>query len=95
VLPDLYKFLNVEVKDTPVGEAAEAVRSRLKVPMIVDHAALTKQKIDFETTKVSLPKTNTFYGKILERLLYAAKLKYELRTDEADQPFLWITTLRP
>lgn len=93
-LPDLFKFLNVEIGETPVGEAVEAIRSRLKVPMIVDQNSLARQKIDFATTKVSLPKTNTFYGSILEKLLFQARLKYEVRLDEADQPFLWITTLK-
>jgi hypothetical protein len=91
-LPDLYKFLNVEVKDTPVGEALEAVRGRLNVPLIVDQNSLARQGINLATTKVTLPKTNTFYSAILERLLFQAKLKYELRVDEADQPFLWVTT---
>jgi len=91
-LPDLYKFLNVEVKDTPVGETLEAIRVRLEVPLLVDQNSLARQGVDLKTTKVTLPKMNTFYSSILERLLFQAKLKYELRVDEAGQPFLWITT---
>jgi hypothetical protein len=93
-LPDLFKFLNVEVSDTPLAESMEAIRGRLSVPLIVDQNSLAKQKIDYATVKVTLPKTNTYYAKILERLLFQAKLKYELRVDEADRPFLWITTLK-
>lgn len=93
-LPDLYKFLNVEVKDTPIGDALEAVRGRLNVPLLVDQNSLARQDIDLKTTKVTMPKVNTFYSSILDRLLFQAKLKYELRVDEADQPFLWVTTQR-
>jgi hypothetical protein len=93
-LPDLYKFLNVEVKDTPVGESLEAVRARLNVPLLVDQNSLARQDVDLKTTKVTLPKMNTFYASILERLLFQAKLKYEVRVDEAGQPFLWVTTLK-
>lgn len=93
-LPNLYKFLNVEVKDTPVGETLEAIRVRLEVPLLVDQNSLARQGIDLKTTKVTLPKTNTFYASILERLLFQAKLKYELRVDEAGQPFLWVTALK-
>jgi hypothetical protein len=94
VLPALFKFLNVEVNDTPLAESLEAVRGRLEVPMLVDHNSLARQKVDLATTKVTLPKINTFYSRILDRLLVQAKLKYELRVDEAEHPFLWITTLR-
>lgn len=94
VLPDLFKFLNVEVTDNPLAESMEAIRGRLNVPLIVDQNNLAKQQIDYATVKVSLPKTNTYYSKIMERLLFQAKLKYELRVDEADRPFLWITTLK-
>lgn len=93
-LPDLFKFLNVEVSDTPLAESLEAIRGRLNVPMIVDQNNLAKQQIDLATAKVTLPKTNTYYKSILEKLLFQAKLKFELRVDEADRPFLWITTLK-
>lgn len=93
-LPDLFKFLNVEVADTPLAESLEAIRGRLGVPLVVDQNSLAKQKIDYATAKVSLPKTNTYYAAILEKLLFQCKLKYELRIDEADRPFLWITTLK-
>lgn len=93
-LPDLFKFLNVEVADTPLAESLEAIRGRLGVPLIVDQNSLAKQKIDYSTVKTSLPKTNTYYDAILDKLLFQCKLKYELRIDEADRPFLWITTLK-
>lgn len=93
-LPDLYKFINVEIKETPVAEALEAVRARLEVPLIVDQNSLARHSVDMATAKVTLPKANTFYSSILEKMLFQAKLKYELREDEAGQPFLWVTTLK-
>jgi hypothetical protein len=93
-LPDLFKFLNVEVSDTPLAESMEAIRGRLGVPLLVDQNSLAKQQIDYATAKVTLPKTNTYYASILDKLLFQCKLKYELRVDEADSPFLWITTLK-
>lgn len=93
VLPDLLKFIPVEVNDTPLGEALTAIGGRLKVPLVIDYNALARQRVDLATTKVTLPKMKSFYGKILDRLLFQARLKYELRVDEADQPFLWITGL--
>ena len=94
VLPGLFKFLNVEIADTPLAEALEAIRGRLKVPLLLDHNSLARQKVDLQAIKSTYPKGNTFYGKILDQILFQAKLKYELRLDETDQPFLWVTTIR-
>jgi hypothetical protein len=92
-LPDLFKMLNVEIAATPLNEALPAIQERLKAPVLFDHNSLARQEIDL-ATKVELPKTNTYYDRILDRLLAQAKLKYELRIDEADKPLLWITTIK-
>jgi hypothetical protein len=92
-LPELFKFLNVEIASTPLTEALPAIGSRLKAPILIDHNSLAREGIE-QSTKVDLPKTNTFYDRVLDRILFSAGLKYELRVDEADKPFLWVTTLR-
>lgn len=92
-LPELFKTLNVEISSTPLTEALPAIGERLKAPLLLDHNSLARAEIDL-STKVDLPKTNTYYDRIIDRLLFQAKLKYELRVDEAGQPLLWITTLR-
>ena len=91
-VPELLKFIPVEINDTPLGEALTAIVGRLKVPLVIDYNALARQRVDLATTKVSLPKTKTFYDSILRKLLFKAGLKHELRLDEANQPFLWITS---
>ena len=35
------------------------------------------------------------YSQVLRKILSQAKLRYELRVDDADKPFLWITTVKP
>lgn len=92
-LPDLFKMLNVEIAATPLAEALPAIQERLKTPLLLDHNSLARQEIEL-TTKVDLPKINTYYDRILDRLLAQAKLKYELRVDEAEKPLLWITTIK-
>jgi hypothetical protein len=93
-LPELFKFLNVEIDRTPVADVVEAVRQRVQTSVLYDHLALARHKVD-RTTPVSLPKSHTFYARALSQALATAQLKYELRVDEAGKPFLWITTLRP
>jgi hypothetical protein len=92
-LPELFKFLNVEIASTPLTEALPAIGGRLKAPILIDHNSLAREGIEL-STKVDLPKTNTFYDRVLDRILFSAGLKYELRLDEAEKPFLWVTTIR-
>jgi hypothetical protein len=92
-LPDLFKTLNVEIAPIPLAEALPAIQERLKSPMLLDHNSLARHEIDL-ASKVELPKINTYYDRILDRLLFQAKLKYELRVDEAGKPLLWVTTVK-
>jgi hypothetical protein len=92
-LPELFKFLSVEIEKTPLTETLTAIAGRVKAPLLFDHNALARGQIDLQT-KVTLPKSSTFYARALDRLLIQAKLKYELRVDEADKPLLWITTVK-
>jgi hypothetical protein len=92
-IPDLFKYLNVEITRTSLREAAAAIADRLKTPLLIDHNALAREGVDWNS-RVDLPKTRTYYYDTLDRLLSQAKLKFEIRVDEAGTPFLWITTLR-
>jgi hypothetical protein len=92
-LPELFKFLNVDIDKTPLAEALAAIAGRVKAPLLYDYNALARAGVDLNG-KVSLPKTNTYYIRAMERLLSQQKLKYELRVDEANKPLLWVTTIR-
>jgi hypothetical protein len=96
ILPDLYtKQINVEIEETPVTEAVEALQDRLKIPVLWDHNALALHGIDPAKVEVKLPAKKLTYSLILQRVLSQAKLKKELRVDEGGKPFLWITTIKP
>jgi hypothetical protein len=92
-IPELFKFLTVEIERTPLNEAMAAIGQRVKTPLLVDHNALARENVDL-AKQASFPRASTFYGRALDRLLFQAKLKFEIRIDEADKPFLWITTLK-
>ncbi len=90
--PALFDFLPVEIVDTPLNEALGAIRQRTHVPILFDYNKLAKREVDL-AQKVSLKPTKTFYKKIIDRLLFQAKLRSDLRVDDGDQPFLWVTTI--
>lgn len=93
-LPDLFKFLNVEIADTSVADSVAAIQARLEVPFLYDHNALARERIDPAQVNASLPAGRTYYKRILDRVLFQARLTNEVRVDEAGQPFLWITTVK-
>jgi hypothetical protein len=90
-LPELFKYLNVEIASVPASEAIEAIAGRVKVPVLIDQNSLARADLDLDV-KVDHPRTNTFYARALDRILIPSGLKWELRVDEASKPFLWITT---
>jgi hypothetical protein len=95
VLPKLMEFLPINVQNVPAATAAEAIAKRLSVPAIYDRVGLARHGIDPTKIMVSLPQSKTTYSIALKKLLFQSGLKFEVRTDEAGTPFLWISTIKP
>ena len=95
LVPKLFERLEVEIADTPLQEVLDSVQQRLGVPLLVDHVALARGKIDPSQAQVSYAKPRTYYKRILDETTRQAGLKVEVRVDEAGQTFLWLTTRGP
>jgi hypothetical protein len=95
VLPALFEFHNVNIQGVSAATALEAIGKRLKVPVLIDHNALARHGIDPAKAIVSHPGKRTTYSIALRRVLFQARLKFEIRVDESGQPFLWISTVKP
>jgi hypothetical protein len=89
--PVMMESLNVEIDGYTLAEAIDAIGPRIKIPIYWDHNILAAAHIDPTAFKVSVPKTRTYYKRVLDRVLSQAHLASQLRTDEAGTPFLWIT----
>ena len=94
-LPGLFEFLNVNVENVSAADALAAIAKRLGTPVLVDHNALARHGLDPAKKMVALPRSRTTYSLALKKLLFQAGLKFEVRLDEADKPFLWITSVKP
>lgn len=94
-LAEMFEFLNVEIKETSVAEAIAAIQARVKAPFLFDSAALARHGIDPTAVQADVPEKRMTYSQILGKVLMQARLKYELRVDDADKPFVWITTVKP
>jgi len=96
VLPAAFvEFHNINVESVSATVALQAIAGRLKIPVLIDHNALARWGIDPDKASVSHPRRRTTYSIALRKLLSQAGLKSEFRLDEADNPFLWVTSIKP
>jgi len=95
LLPALYEFRNVQIQGVSAKRATEEIGRRLNVPVLWDHNALARWGIEPDKALVALPQSRTTYSQALRKILFQAQLKFEVRVDEADHPFLWITSVKP
>ena len=91
LVPKLHEFLEVEIDEVPIADVLHSIQGRLEIPFLHDHNGMARKQIDPATTLVSYPAKKTFYSKMIKNVLFQAKLKYEMRVDEAGHPFLWIS----
>jgi hypothetical protein len=91
VAPSLFESLNAEIDGYSLSEALAAIGPRLKLPMLLDRAALKANRIEPTKLQVRLARTRTSYKRVIDRILSQARLGSEVRVDEAGVPFLWIT----
>ena len=94
VLPSLMTQLNVKIKNQPLDKVLQIISSRMKTPILLDHHALARHRIDAETVQVSVPEGRTVYGRILDQILTQCMLKSEVRLDEAGRPFVWVSSVK-
>jgi hypothetical protein len=94
LLPILFEFLNVEIDGVSVGETVESIAGRMGVPVVYDRLALSHFEVDPAEVAASMPAKRTSYSLLLQKVLFQARLKYELRVDDAGNPFVWITTIK-
>lgn len=95
LVPALFEFHNVNVQNVSLSAAVGAIGKRLAAPILIDHSALAHHGIDPEKVVVSLPRSRTTYSLTLRKLLFQARLKFDVRRDDAGNPLLWITSIKP
>jgi hypothetical protein len=92
-LPKSFDWVTVELEDVTAAEVLDAVRDRLKIPFLLDHNALAIARIDPAKVKYDHPSKRTYYYRVLNQVLFKARLQSEIRLDERGKPFLWISTI--
>ncbi len=94
VLPALFEFHNINIQSVTADKAMAAIAKQLDTPILLDHNALARHGIDPSTIAVNHPRKRTTYSIALRKVLFQARLKSELRLDEAGRAFFWVTTVK-
>ena len=94
-MPGLYESHNINVQNVSAATALDAIGRRLESRCSTTARRWPSPKIDPGKAMVSFPQKRATYSMALRSMLFCAKLKFEVRYDDANSPFLWITTNRP
>jgi hypothetical protein len=95
VAPAMYRFTTVEISGYTLAQALEALAPHLGVPVMFDEFTLSQLQIDFSKIEVKFPNRKTYVRRALDSVLAQGRVTGELRTDEGDRPFYWITRFGP
>jgi hypothetical protein len=94
LVPALFDTADVELDKVELSRVLAAVGEYIAVPILLDTAGLADEKLDPALLKISLPAKRTMYEILLRKVLVPQKLAHEVRVDEAQHPFVWISTAR-
>lgn len=90
--PDYFKQTNAEITDYALVDALAAIQQRIELPMVFDYNNIVRQRIDLQMKVSTKKKGRRSYASVVDEIVARARLKAEMRIDEAEKPFLWITT---
>ena len=91
--PKLFEVTALQLNNIQLDSVLAAVSRRLKIEFIVDPAAWNGKLVDLSTVKVTYNKKRSSYSAAIGSILSQSKpqLHYEIRNDENEKPFIWIT----
>lgn len=89
--PEMLEYLNAEVEGFKLTEAIDAIAPRAGVPIYWDHRTLAERKIDPATIEVRYARRRAQLIRVVDQLLFQARLRGELKVDEAGTVFYWIS----
>ncbi len=94
-IPALGERFSLRIENIPLRGVLDAIQAKCEVPFIYDYNSLAASGADLQETTVSLTETRITRMRAVSKLLSNSRLRlgYEVRLDEAGNPFLWISSL--
>ncbi len=91
----LFVAMPVEVDQMSMSEMLQELERQTDIPVYVDGMALKSMELDFDKMTVTYPRKRTSWSLCLRTLVSKIQLTQELRVDENDRAFLWISRFQP
>lgn len=95
LVPAFYELSSVNIDDFPLDDVVQAIGGRIGAAVLYDRYSLELHGVDLHKTKVTVRSPRMSDQSALRQALGKARLKFELRVDEADRPLLWISSAKP
>ncbi len=95
VAPVLMTNTRYKTDNTPLAEVLTVFRRELKMDVLLDAASLAERDFDADKLRSTVLITGGTFTSAIRKTLAPMSLKHELRIDEANRPFLWVTYGEP
>ncbi len=91
----MYSSQVIEIQDLPISQLIPKVRSETELDLYLDPQAITSAGLDLDKLIVNYPRKRTSWSLCLRTVLAQVKLIQQLRVDENNRPFIWVTKFAP
>jgi hypothetical protein len=95
IAPRLMASARYQTKDTSLDEVLAVLARQLQMDVLLDRDSLVRSHIDPDGLRSTVQITGGTLLSAIRKTLAPLGLKHELRIDEANHPFLWITVGEP
>jgi hypothetical protein len=93
--PRLMTSVRYQTKDTPLGDVIAMLAGELQMDILLDTQTMVQKEIDPGKLRSTIEIPASTVHSAMRKTLAPLGLKHELRIDEANRPFLWITSSGP
>ena len=90
----LHERFQANVDGVSASVILESLQKRLEIPFLFDFNSMAGLRIELEKVIIQQKPAKISYRQLLDAVLYQARMKREVRMDEAGKVFFWMTTIR-
>ncbi len=87
----MYRSTIIEIHDLPISQLIPKVQHETELDLYIDPLAISSASLNLDKLIVNFPRKRTSWSLCLRTVLAQVKLVQQLRVDENNRPFIWVT----